>query len=671
MPVQQTRRKVNAPRKKWPKMFDKDTGLFTPEYEAYTREMSICYDLVNIAKEVLDKPRLRLKAGGPRDGIIRAATDGTNIFLPKMHPNRLVAIKHELSHIYFESDIPLRLQFVKGLIAKLEKQSKERLASLTREKLIEDLCFFINILDDVRVNSLWGLLYPGDGLKMEQWYFEKVGPEMAKRAEEDYPGGDIDHLFTYAILLCIHQDAKSTKWERFRADIEEARDRVYYKSFEAMLVIVRDLVEKIAKEIAEKDDQEQQSQDQPQDQDGTDQDEADDEPAGGDDSGDEEDDQNLAQALAEMENAKRPGDDFDYDNAGFDHKSQPKQTKDPKKFEQQIQTVQRILDLDLSDVEEVEQELDDSEAAQLSKVQDLQQKMAQIIQKQMDDDDYDIRRKVKAELRFADVKRADIIPIDMSLEEREAAQNWRRHFQKVMGAMRRRVSPTGYELVTPLYISQKINNQPLVCYRRPMTGRGFRLRVLVDLSGSMWGTKWDQVQRLYRVLEYALDFPFVDLDVMGFYSGEKGVVNIVRYQKGVKGLTSAKSKPGGITPLSHAIQVAGQDLIGKKHDCFLFVLSDGNPVYRLKNSSDKGRRAFVSKNMLVNWTTGAVRDLRKHRVQTYCFMIGHAHGYDIPDKEELDRMFGRPFWQKVEEESLFRDSFGFIRDQFLRYLRSR
>ena len=676
MPVQQTRRKVNAPRKKWPTMFDPNTGLFTPEYEAYTREMSICYDLVNIAKEILNKP-LRLRAGGPRDGIIRAATDGTNIFLPKMHPNRLVAIKHELSHIYFESDIPLRLQFVKGLIAKLEKQSKERLASMTREKLIEDLCFFINILDDVRVNSLWGLLYPGDGLKMEQWYFEKVGPEMAKRAEEDYPDGDIDHLFTYAILLCIHQDAKSTKWERFRTDIEDARDRVHYKSFDAMLVIVRGLVEKIAKEIAEKDDKEKQPppKDQSPDPDASDENGDSEESTGGgaseNDEGEEKEEPNLAQALAEMENAKRPGDDFDYDNAGFDHKKMPKQTKNPRKLEEQIQAVQKILDIDLSDTEEVEQELDDAEAEQLAKVQDLQQKMAHVIKKQMEDDDYDVKRKVKAELRFTDVRRADIVPVDMSPEEREAAQNWRRHFQKVMGAMRRRVSPVGYELVTPLYISQKINNQPLVCYRRPMTGRGFRLRVLVDLSGSMWGNKWDQVQRLYRVLEYALDFPFVDLDVMGFYSEEKGVVNIVRYQKGVKGLMSAKSKPGGITPLSHAIQVAGQDLIGKKHNCFLFVLSDGNPVYRLKNSVDKGRRAFVNKNMLVNWTTDAVRELQKHRVQTYCFMIGHAHGYDIPKEEELDRMFGHAFWQKVEEESLFRDSFGFIRDQFLRYLRSR
>lgn len=655
MPVQTVRRKPNAYRLKWPNMLEKGTGLFTPEYDAYTREMSICYDLVDIAKEILERPYLRLRAGGQRDGIIRASTDGKDIFLPKMHPNRLVATKHELAHIYFESDIALRLDFVKALVKRLEDRSKERLAAVTRDKLIDDLCFFINILDDVRVNSLWGLIYPGDGMKMEDWYQGKIGPEMLERAEEEFPDGDIEHLFTYAILLCIGQDPKSTRWERFRPEIEEARDRVHYQSFEALLVIVRELVEKIAEEIAEKDDQEPQAAPSPKD------------------SGDKtkKSEPNLAKALAEIENSKRPGDDFDHDNAGFDHRTVPDQEKDATKLETRLQTIQRILDIDVKDQEEVETALDQAEDDQLQKVQVLQKKMATVQQQRMDDDDGAASRRVKAELRFADVKRADIVPRDMTPEEKAAAQHWRRHFQKVMGAMRRRVSPMGYELVTPLYIHQKLNNQPLICYRRPQTGRGFRLKILIDLSGSMWGHKFEQVQRLYSVLQYALDFPFVHMDVMGFYSEEKGVVNIVRYEKGVKGLLSAKSKPGGITPLSHAIQVAGMDLVGCKHESFLFVLSDGEPVYRLKNSGDKGRQAFVNKNMLVNWTADAVRELQRHRVKTHCFMIGHGHGYDIPSKEELDRMFGRTFWGKVESETLFRDSFDFLRDQFLRFLRSR
>jgi hypothetical protein len=640
-------------------MFDKETGFFTPEYEAYTKEMSICYDLIDIAKEVLEKPSLRLVAGGPRDGILRAATDGTKVFLPKMHPNRLVATKHELAHIYFESDIAMRLAFVKALIRDLEKKSKTQLASVTRDKLIEDLCFLINIFDDVRVNSLWGLIYPGDGRDMTEWYEDKVGPEMLERAADEYPDGDIAHLFTYAILLCIKQDPKSTRWERFRGDIEEAIEKVHYKSFEAMLLIVRDLVEKLAKEIAEEDKQEKDDA-QTSSPDGSD-----------DSSSSDESPPDLAGALADVENSKRPGDDFDHDDAGFDHKKSPPQVKNPKKLQDQEDMIRRVLGVQLDDEDEVHKALDGAEDDQIQKVQAIQQKMADLQAKRMRDPDGELSRRVKADVRFTDVKRADIVPTDMTPEELAVAKNWRRHFMKVMGAMRRRVSPEGYELVTPLYIHQKLNNQPLVCYRRPQTGRGFRLKILVDLSGSMYGHKFQQVEKLYRVLQYALDFPFVHMDVMGFYSSEKGVVNIVRYEKGVKGLLSAKSKPGGITPLPHAIQVAGQDLIGCKHESYLFVLSDGHPVYRLKGSSGSGRRAFVHQKMLLNWTTDSVKELQRYRVKTYCFMIGRAHGYDIPSEEKLDRMFGRPYWERVGDETLFRDAFTFVKERFLQYLRTR
>ncbi len=236
--------------------------------------------------------------------------------------------------------------------------------------------------------------------------------------------------------------------------------------------------------------------------------------------------------------------------------------------------------------------------------------------------------------------------------------------------MRKRVAPEGYELVPPLYIHQKLTGQPLICYRRPQTGRGFRLTVLIDLSGSMHGSKFRQAQKLYRVLQYALSFPFVQLDVMGFNSTEKGAVNIYRYPRNAEGLASSNAGPGGITPLSHAIQVAGQSMVGCKHQSYLFVLSDGMPVYRLANAKG-GRRSFVHTNMLMNWTADAVRDLQRSKVSTYCFMVGRSLGYDIPKGKDLDKMFGRPFWRHVSDGDMYEKSFEFIRGRFLQYLRTR
>ncbi len=87
-------------------------------------------DLVDIAKEVLSRPEITLIPGGDHERVFRAYTDGTNIYLPKMHPNRLVATKHELSHLYFDSDITLRLEFVQTLIRKIHPPPLKMLSTL-------------------------------------------------------------------------------------------------------------------------------------------------------------------------------------------------------------------------------------------------------------------------------------------------------------------------------------------------------------------------------------------------------------------------------------------------------------------------------------------------------------------------------------------------------------
>jgi hypothetical protein len=666
-------RKVNAPRLKWPKMFAED-GSFTEEYEKYTKDISVCYDLVDIARSILRRPELRLKAGGPRDGIVGASTDGTTIYLPKMHPNRRVAMKHELSHIFFKSNIPLRLAFVQALIRKFTNDQ----AGLTYDgQVVSDLCLLINVFDDIRVNSLWGLVYPGDGRDMEEWYFGEIGPQMMKKAEQDYKG-DISHLFTYAILLCLGQDAKSTKWGKFRDQIVEAKNQVYFKSFKALLLIVRDLLEGILKEIAEEHSQ------KPvwggdsglglDDEDNL-------EPDGDDLSGSsaiddlakqrlkEEKKKDLASALASLGRDRAPGPDFANDNAGFDHKAPPK-SPSAKEAEDIQKDIAELLDIDLQDDDSVIAYVDQQEVQQIQQVQQLRKDMNNVLRKRSMDADGQLTKNVKAKVDLIDVKRSDIVPYDLTPEELIVAKKWKRYFQKVMGAMKRRVAPEGYEMVTSLYIHQKLTGQPLVCYKRPQRGRGFRLTILVDLSGSMHGYKFRQAQKLYRVLQYALAFPFVQLDVLGFNSTEKGAVNIYRYPRDAQGLGAANAGPGGITPLSHAIQVAGAGMANCKHQSHLFVLSDGMPVYRLANAKSSGRRSFVHTGMLMNWTADAVKELQRQQVSTYCFMIGSSPGYDIPSEEHLTKMFGRK-WSHVTSDNMYERSFEFIRTKFVQYLRSR
>ena len=124
------KKKANSKRRIFPPLFDQETGRFTDRYSAYTREIAVCYDLVDIAKEVLSRPEITLIPGGDHERVFRAYTDGTNIYLPKMHPNRLVATKHELSHLYFDSDITLRLEFVQTLIRKIHPPPLKMLSTL-------------------------------------------------------------------------------------------------------------------------------------------------------------------------------------------------------------------------------------------------------------------------------------------------------------------------------------------------------------------------------------------------------------------------------------------------------------------------------------------------------------------------------------------------------------
>ena len=638
------KQKSNTRRPIFPPMFKHETTEFTDAYSKFVSDMGVCYSLVDIAKSVLNRPDLSLVAGGQhsRPPILKAATDGTKIWLPKMHPNRRIATKHELAHIYFDSNVPLRLAFVRALLADIAKRSNTEFQPYVKNQLVEDLCFLINIFDDIRVNSLWGMLYPGDGVAMDNWYFGIIGPAMLKRAEEEYTDGDIDHLFTYAMLLVLGQEPKSTLWCRFRDDIIIAKEQVHGRSFKGLLLIVRVLLERLATAIAE---------DAPPPSEA---------PAWG---GPDPTEKNLTKAMSRLETrARRPSAAFSHDDAGFNH-----QDPSPVGDSPTVDDVEEILGTGL-DEDSVWDILDAEEVAQLQKVMELQKQMDSLAEKEGGGGDEALVRNIKADVQFIDVRKSDVLQRDLPAADVRTAEMWAGHFRKVMGAMKRRVGPVGYEIVMPLYIQQKLNNQPLVCYRRPQTGRGFRLVVLIDLSLSMQGYKFDQVERLFQVLQKSLDFPSVHMTALGFYSAEKGVVNIVRYERGVTGLFSAKSQPAGVTPLSHAIQVAGQTLAGCKHDSYLFVLSDGKPVFRLKRDSPT---AFVGENVLINWTADAVREMHAKRVRTYCFMVGRHHGVDIPSAAEMDKMFGQGFWRKLTEENLFRDSFAFVRTQFLKYLRTR
>lgn len=647
------RPRVNASRSKWPPIRpDPATGKFDPAYTEYVRDLALCENLVRMGSGILRR-KLELIVGGPDQGIVRAATDGTRIWLPKMHPRRRVVIKHELSHLYFLSDLDLRRAFTLKLVEELEGLMGIPLAPQAKDRLVRDIEFFINVLDDVRVNSLWGVLYPGDGLAMDEWYYKLVGPDMAEKAKREHKDGDIDDLFTFAILICLHQDVKSTTWGEFEADIRDARDGVLYKAFPASLALTRDLILRIARKIAER----QQTQ-----------------PVwgGGVVAADAEDDDlvkkrlstrtDMRSAILKIATGKPPGDAFVDHNAGFDIQEvdgTPRPAGPPSNPKTSIllANLYKALDGDLPDF------LDGQEAAGLNLAQQIQKAMNNLphLGNFKNDKDY-LGKAVRADLSITNVKRGDLVPSILNPADREEVTRWRSRFQRVHGSTRTQLEEAGHELCTDAYIQQKLGGHPLEPYFHEVSGRGFRVTILLDMSGSMVGT-FGQVERLVVGLQKAMDFPFVHLRVMGFQQTGPGKVDVIIYPARPPGLRSATALVQGATPLSHAIAVASQWMKGQQDDRSIFLISDGKPVFTLKDS----KSGALPEQTLMAWTKEAVEQARTAKVKTYAFMLGD----DVPSDAEMTFMFGARRWRKIPEAKLFQESFAFITAEFLRFVRAR
>lgn len=596
-----------------PRPHDKDGNQYRDEYVSYRRELSVCHDLVSIARGVLKRPDLRFIVGSERDNIKRAATDGTTIWMPAGHPMMRIATKHELSHIYFDSDLALRLVFVKDLLAEIEAEAKREFSQITREKLISDLCFLINILDDTRVNSCWGLMYPGDGAEMTDWYQGKIGPNLAQKALLYFANGDVDHLFTYMILLCLGQEAESAKWGRFRERIERACNEVVHQTFPALLRIVRELVLDIAREMAKTS-------------------------------------EDLVEELTKAAATQQVTKHLDDPEAGFDHKQTPQSPK--------TETFKKLQDLKEGEFD-VYMQVEEKKATE--KAESLQAARSVAVSHHRDEAEF-IQQGAMAKINLVTIPKDQVVPYIRTPEDEAIIRKWRGLFYKILSSQENIADHVGYEFMPELYIYQKLSKQPLRCFKHDFTGKGFKAKVLIDMSGSMGGT-FSQVEQLTFVLQAATNFPFVDVELWGFNSLSSGYVNLYRYPKGSHGLRSPKSPVEGLTPLSVAIQSVGRTLRNRHDDNYLFIITDGFPAYRMEN-----REQPVTTKLLMNWTSDAVRELRRQRVKTYCFMIDNGN---VPGVEDMNRMFGTGYWRNIKEESLYHDAMDLISKRFVSYLRTR
>lgn len=616
----------------WPRYMQ--NGKITRSYMEFQSDLALCYSLVKIGSHLVGRP-LKLITGGPRSKppIVRAATDGTNIFLPKTHPNRVTVTKHELAHIVFQSDIALRLAFVQGMVDQLEEDNGVKLAPHVKVQLVDDLCFLINILDDLRVNSLWSLTYPGDGQDLEFWYEGIVGPSISRKVHRE-SRGDVSHLFTYMNLLCLHQDAESSQWGWVRGLVAEARDAVLWTTFPACLLICKKLCLAVISKLVSEDDE-------------------------------PEEPQAVARAAAKMSSGRRPSDDATKsDQAGFDiHNSIPlSEVKNPK-----IQAkVRRLLKVDVDDVEEFEELIESFEDAGHDLVREVKRKLSErSADVQIDDFERWSTKWVKADVKLSRIAASELRATSMTREDIKTIRTWHSEFAQIVAAKRMGLSHVGHQLDVSSLLMSRVTGVPMPTFIEERLGRGFEVLFSVDMSTSMEDI-FPEVERLCVVTRKAMDFPFTTIHQQGWTSTVAGQVRIFQYPPchGYEGLVSPISKVGGVTPLPHAIQVGGRVLSSSRNERHLIVLSDGLPIYFLKN--DK-RRQGVQTEVLMDWTRSAVEEARRQNINVWCWMIG-SH---TPQRDAMDFMFGPGNWRKINEDSVYEDVSTFLRDKFFNYLRRR
>lgn len=170
-----------------------------------------------------------------------AYTDGKEIGIPFGDPMYYEHLEHELAHVLFESDPMAHGLFVKEYtdrISKIMSQSGSPISEDSLASLRKGLSRIIGITEDHRVNSLWGLLYPGS--------FDIIKQQDKELTAEIKEHEGVCNMYMY---LEGGWDPSDGELSRFVPFMEEALDKVECRGFEATLMVSKWLVANLVSEI--------------------------------------------------------------------------------------------------------------------------------------------------------------------------------------------------------------------------------------------------------------------------------------------------------------------------------------------------------------------------------------------------------------------------------------
>lgn len=448
-------------------------------------------------------------------------SNGTVIWLPTDAPDAYRLLERQLAHILFASNADARASFTRKFVDRVTRAALKRDFPIeVMSRLRERLERMIDILEDHRIKSLWGMLYPGSQRLMDE-ATRAESKDKALRAHDSF----------LALLLALNcgVEIEPGVLDPFRPLCGEALSLVERKGYEATLAVARWLIARLVDKLLE---------------------------------GQTADANGRLEAFFELSAALGELRDNDASRLADYVSGTGKGTRT-----QADQLAGDALALGMRDSEELKKLLEQSEQEMIVALG--------VIREQLE-------RNPSQEL--AVTVHTDRIPISAYPppqefpEDTRAGEALRRVFLLVQGLNRIALNDTGTSLDVSAYVERMGAHSSSPCFHQDRTVAGFRLLLLVDRSYSMKDTRTEQVERARRLFAGALvGMPSVTAETWGFQAPEDGEVLITKFDRGA---TVDSDGVGGDTPLHIGIRVAREHLRqqagGKRH---LVIITDGAPRF--------------------------------------------------------------------------------------------
>ena len=617
-----------------------------------------------------------------------AHTDGHSITVPFSDPDFYQLTEHEIAHVLFGSDAIAREKFLDDYVSRVEQVTKKAGVNIDAKDFRTMMAMMINIVEDNRINSLWGQLYPGSYKKLQSKIHRETAP---------YAGAAEQSLLAYMSCKYAGIPVAPCKFDRFGPFVMEALKKVERKGFGSTLAATKWLVTQLVSDLIRQVRNQEAASDPNGDEEsdgnggGGGDAEADCEGggsgtggSGGSGESDSEsenqgsgggggqwypppvDDASLEQRAKALKDLLGDGTsrrDRQAAKSADDFQAPRFPTKQDNAAAEKIAAQVTAMDVNKPEV------MQEFQAAAEAAMDAILDRARTSMRQEMNEDDW-LTKDAMAKVVFKDIAKNVGEKVALLAEDSSAVQRLRSQFFRVMGKKKTALTDTGSEIDMAAYIEMRATKQAMPIFKHEERGQGFKALILVDRSGSMAGPRTASAERACRIISKAMHFPFVNLQVWGFKSSQGGQVDIDRFNPQTNGYSSSAADVGGTTPLHVATKVACRYLEDGDEAKHLFVITDGFPVYSRRDGTD-----FPTWQLMM-YTRESLVAARRAGVGVTGILLGEKDyegkpAFDLTPKQ-MGFMFGHARnWRMMDSERLGTDLVRLVSSSFTDYLSAR